>query len=83
MLKLLNNSRRNQTANTIRSIQVNVNKISNYLAEDDIIKLIPILNFYSTRNGVNEATKKNLREMIGRLSARVNNSPIQLRNRQR
>ena len=81
MLKLLNNSRRNQTPNTIRSIQVNVSKILNYLAEDDIKKLIPTLKNYSTRNGVNAATQQKLSEMIGRLSARVNNSPRQLRSR--
>ena len=80
MLKLLNNSRRNQTPNTIRSIQVNVSKILNYLAEDDIKKLIPTLKNYSTRNGVNAATQQKLSEMIGRLSARVNNSPRQLRS---
>ena len=82
MLNLLNNSRRNQTPNTIRSIQVNVSKILNYLAEDDIKKLIPTLKNYSTRNGLNAETKQKLREMIGKLSARVNNSPRQLRNRQ-
>tara|TARA_B000000441_G_scaffold83057_1_gene56653 strand:- start:44 stop:1912 length:1869 start_codon:yes stop_codon:yes gene_type:complete len=82
MLSLLNNSRRNQTPNTIRSIQVNVSKILNYLAEDDIKKLIPILKNYSTRNGVNAATQQKLSEMIGKLGARVN-SPISVRSGQR
>jgi len=82
MLNLLNNSRRNQTPNTIRSIQVNVSKILNYLAEDDIKKLIPILTNYSRRNGVNESTKRNLNVMVGELGARVN-SPMSVRSGQR
>jgi hypothetical protein len=82
MLNLLTNSRKNQTPNAIRSIRTDLAKISSYLSDDDVQKLIPILKNYSNRNGVNESTKRNLNVMVGELGARVN-SPMSVRSGQR